>query len=132
MRNAETIKLKDACDWRSTVYETKKDISIGKCSKFLQTLEQGHRRVLSQHTPVACYLKRPFNDGTTTELWARLRTSTSEVEGPRTSNSYHYRFRESEERNNITAAQLRTRSRHEGPIDKSYIVKVSAVAKTSP
>ena len=68
MRNAETIKLKDACDWRSTVYETKKDISLGKCSTVLQPLEQGHRRVLSQHTPARCYFKRPFNDGTTTEL----------------------------------------------------------------
>ena len=24
VRNAESIKLKGACDWRSTVYETKK------------------------------------------------------------------------------------------------------------
>ena len=107
-------------------------MSTCKCSKVLQALDRGQKRVLCKRTPAGCYLKRSFNDGTIEELWAGLRTSASDVEGPRTSNSYHHRFRESREGNNITGAQLRVRSKEEGLIDKRYIVEVATVVKTSP
>lgn len=124
--------LKDACAWRPTFYERETDISTGKCSKVLQALDRGQKRVLSKHTPARCYLKRSFNDGTIAELWAGLRTSASDVEGPRANNSYHHRFRESREGNSITGAQLRARSKEEELIDKCYIVEVATVVKTSP
>lgn len=124
--------LKDACAWRPTFYERETDISTSKCSKVLQALDRGQKKVLSKHTPAGCYLKRSFNDGTIAELWAGLRTSASDVEGPRTSNSYHHRFRKSREGNNITGSQLRARSKEEGLIDKCYVVEVATVVKTSP
>lgn len=54
----------------------------------------------------------------------------NDVEGPRTSNSYHHRFRESDEENNITGAQLRALSRNEGPIDKKLHCKGGNCSQT--